>query len=81
MQELELFVLSVVFILSMGRSAKVCRSVSYEKVKKVKKGQVWRQSGSHMIRQEQKAARRDDSTISSPKIEPESNSNRKALFK
>jgi len=26
----------------MGRSAKINRSVAYEKVKKLKKGQVWR---------------------------------------
>ena len=46
----------------MGRSAKICRSVSYEKVKKVKKGQVWRQSGAQVIRQEQKASKASQET-------------------
>jgi hypothetical protein len=32
----------------MGRSAKIVRSVSYEKVKKIKKGQVWRYVDSHI---------------------------------
>ena len=55
----------------MGRSAKIVRSTSYEKVKKMKKGQCWRyviscrcfrselirESGSRQIRHEKKSAR------------------------
>ena len=55
----------------MGRSAKIVRSTSYEKVKKLQKGQVWRfvgirtylvctftrESGSRQIRRDAKSAR------------------------
>jgi hypothetical protein len=47
----------------MGRSAKICRTVSYEKAKKMKKGQVWRHSGSQEIRRAKKNAKSDETVI------------------
>jgi hypothetical protein len=69
----------------MGRSAKICRSVSFEKVKKLKKGQVWRyvqpyplyirtvrNSGAHEVRVQKKLFSKQPEPSSDQK--PESSS-------
>ena len=70
---------------TMGRSAKIVRSSSYERVKKMNKGQAWRyvrivsflfiliirESGSRQIRLEKKSARQSHDDIMTGRNETE----------